>query len=562
MCTVYLLLKDPTYGIVGFTRMVAVNSDGSGLQVLSKRESSRSRGVAFRGGEVLDWLPGDNGAALMTRAYLADNSLGTRLGSAQAGLGVDRVDTRTLASKTVERPHPDAVQYLTDGRGVVRIMAVRNNSKEYVESGVLTFLYRASNNDEWKTLGNYDYMEHVGFLPLAVDPDLNVAYGFRKKDGREALYALALDGSMHAELVYAHPSVDLDELIRIGRRQHVVGVSYVTDKPEVAYFNPEIARLRTALAKALPQQPLLQIVDASEDENRLLIFAGSDSDPGVYYIFDRKSRQLQTFLVARPPLEGVKLASVRPVSYPGPDGVAIPGYLTLPPGVDSPSHLPAIVMPHGGPNARDTWGFDWLAQFYAARGFVVLQPNFRGSTGYGDDWFEKNGFRSWPVAIGDILAGGRWFAAQGIADPAKLAVVGWSYGGYAALQSAVIDPSVFKAVVAIAPVTDLNALKEQSRRWSNYELVSRFVGEGPHTHEGSPLKRADRIQAPVLMFHGTLDRNVSIEQSRRMDERLRALGARSELVSCEGLDHYLEDSDARANMLRRSESFLRRSLGL
>ncbi|MEI9851159.1 MAG: alpha/beta fold hydrolase [Sphingomonas sp.] len=120
-------------------------------------------------------------------------------------------------------------------------------------------------------------------------------------------------------------------------------------------------------------------------------------------------------------------------------------------------------MPHGGPGARDEWGFDWLAQFFAARGYAVLQPNFRGSAGYGEDWFLENGFKSWRTAIGDVNDGGRWLVGQGIAAPAKLAIVGWSYGGYAALQSAVLDPELFKAIVAIAPVTDLGALKEESR---------------------------------------------------------------------------------------------------
>ncbi len=139
-------------------------------------------------------------------------------------------------------------------------------------------------------------------------------------------------------------------------------------------------QLRDALAKALPQQPILNVVDSSADENAMLIFAGSDSDPGVYYLFDRKARQLDTFLVARNELEGVKLASVKSITYPSSDGVQVPAYLTLPAGTTSPKGLPAIVLPHGGPSARDYWGFDWLSQFYASRGFVVLQPEFRGSS--------------------------------------------------------------------------------------------------------------------------------------------------------------------------------------
>jgi dipeptidyl aminopeptidase/acylaminoacyl peptidase len=230
--------------------------------------------------------------------------------------------------------------------------------------------------------------------------------------------------------------------------------------------------------------------------------------------------------------------------------------------VTEPKDLPAIVMPHGGPGARDHWGFDWLPQFFAARGFVVLQPNFRGSTGYGDDWFKKNGFRSWPIAIGDVLDAGRWLVKQGNADPSKLAIIGWSYGGYAALQSAVVDPGLFKAVVAIAPVTDLPALKESRRNWTDYNIVSEFIGDGPHVREGSPALNAAKIKAPVLMFQGELDRNVPILQSREMADRLASAGVPHELVTWPGLDHYLEDSAVRTEMLRKSDAFLRKSMGM
>jgi dipeptidyl aminopeptidase/acylaminoacyl peptidase len=298
------------------------------------------------------------------------------------------------------------------------------------------------------------------------------------------------------------------------------------------------------------------------DESKLLIRAGSDNVPGVYYLFDKKLRQLETLLAVRGDLEGIKLASVKPIHYQAEDGTMIPGYLTLPPGVDTPKDLPAIVMPHGGPSARDYWGFNWLAQFYASRGYVVLQPNFRGSTGYGDDFFKKNGFRSWPTAIGDVLDAGKWLVAQGIASRDKLAVVGWSYGGYAALQSAVVDPSVFKAVIAIAPVTDLPQLKEEHRQWSDFLVITREIGEGPHVREGSPALNAAKIKVPVLLFHGEMDRNVLIRQSREMNDRLAGAGVPHELVTWPDLDHQLDDSAVRAEMLRKSDAFLRKAMGI
>ncbi len=207
-------------------------------------------------------------------------------------------------------------------------------------------------------------------------------------------------------------------------------------------------------------------------------------------------------------------------------------------------------------------GFDWLAQFYAARGYAVLQPEYRGSAGYGDAWFLNNGFKSWQTAIGDVVAAGRWLVNQGIADPAKLGIVGWSYGGYAALQSVDVEPGLFKAIVAIAPVTDLSALKNEHGFWSDFFLVGDFVGSGDNMRDGSPITHANKFKQPVLLFHGTADRNVSVEESRKMAAALKAAGAQAELVTFEDRDHALEDSQVRADMLRQSDAFLRRAFGM
>jgi dipeptidyl aminopeptidase/acylaminoacyl peptidase len=218
-------------------------------------------------------------------------------------------------------------------------------------------------------------------------------------------------------------------------------------------------------------------------------------------------------------------------------------------------------MPHGGPGSRDEWRFDWLAQFLAARGYAVLQPEYRGSAGYGDAWLNKNGFRNWRTAIGDINASARWAAAQGIANPSKVAILGWSYGGYAALQSAVLEPSLYKAIVAIAPVTDLGLLKQEFNFYTNADLVRNEVGSGATVEEGSPLRHASSIKAPVLLIHGTMDANVRYEQSQKMDDALRGAGKQSELLTFKGLDHQLDDSDARTQMLTKIGELLDRTIG-
>ncbi|HEY3786004.1 MAG TPA: S9 family peptidase [Steroidobacteraceae bacterium] len=560
VCEIYFVGKAEDGSNRGETRLVAVDSDGKNLKVLSTRENFYSRGWQFYGGEIIDWLPDESGAVLMTRNYLPDDHIGSHIGSDAQGLAVDWIDTRTLTLRHVEPVRRDAVLYLSDGRGTVRIVGT-DNSRANLRTGTYTFYYRVPGSRDWRKLSDYNEQEGTGLFPKAVDHDLNVAYGYKKKDGRWALYSVALDGSLREQVVYARSDVDVDNVVRIGRRNRVVGTAYATDISRANYFAPDIEGIVRSLTKALPEH-LVDIVDTSADESRMVVHSSSDVDAGVYYLFDRKTHQLQTFLVSRSELEGSKLAHVKPITYPAADGTPIPAYLTLPVGHEDAKGLPAIVMPHGGPAARDQWGFDWLAQFFAARGYAVLQPNFRGSAGYGDAWEMKNGFKSWPVAIADVLDGGRWLVREGIADPSKLAIVGWSYGGYAALQSAVIDPTVFKAVVAIAPVTDLSALKEQERGWANFAIVSEYVGDGKAIHEGSPAEHADRIKVPVLLFHGGRDANVSVAQSKEMAARLKAAGDRCELVTWDDLDHQLEDSAARTQLLRQSDAFLRQALGM
>jgi dipeptidyl aminopeptidase/acylaminoacyl peptidase len=559
-CNVYMLVKAAS-DLLPATRLVAIDVDGSNLKLLSSPMRWDDLAVSLGGGEVIDWSSGDDGTVLVGRYFVPSEHLGSHMVDTREGYGVDRLDTLKLSARSVEPPKPNAAEYISDGRGTIRIMGLAKVVGEGQDTGLVEYSYRAKGSRDWKRLGTYDSTRAEGFNPYAVDPDKDVAYGLKKKDGRLAAYSVALDGSGTETLLFAHPVVDVDGFIRIGRNRRVVGVTYSTDKRQAVYFDPQLQRLSKALSKALPNLPLVSFIDSNADESKLLLWAGSDTDPGRYYLFDKAKGQLGELMLQRPELENEKLAAVRHVTYKAADGTDIPAYLTLPPGSDG-KKIAAIVMPHGGPAYRDDWGFDWVVQYFAARGYAVLQPEFRGSSGYGDAWFQKNGFQSWRTAIGDVNDAGRWLVAQGIADPAKLAIVGWSYGGYAALQANVLDPRLFKAAVAIAPVTDLALLKTEWQNFTIHRIVSDEVGSGPHVREGSPAVNADKIAVPVLLFHGDTDRNVGVQQSRLMADRLRSAGKSVELVVYPKLDHQLDDAESRADMLRRADAFLRASMRL
>ena len=546
---------------ISFTRMLGFDPDGGNLRYLGRKVGEGATRPNQFDGDVIDWRGGD-GSVLMTRDFVEQTRLvGSNIGGeSRDGLGVELVDTVTGRSQIVEQPDPDAVDFLADGQGAIRMKVERLRNSDRILTGTTVYSYRAPGSAKWLPFSRVEPDTKDAFQPLAVDGTRNAAFATRSLNGRDALYRVALDGTMASELVSSNPRVDVDSVVGIGRRGRVIGATYVTDRRQTDYFDPDYAKLAAALARALPKTPLIRFVGATADESRLLVFAGSDVDPGTYYLFTRANRHLDPLVNARPELDGVAMGAMKAVSFPAADGTMVPAYLTLPPGgVDK--GLPAIVMPHGGPAYRDEWGFDWLVQFFAASGYAVLQPQFRGSTGYGDAWFANNGFRAWELAIGDVADAGRWLVKQGIADPAKLGIVGWSYGGYAALQVNLVDPALFKAVVAIAPVTDLGRTKAEADGFTNRKLVERQIGSGENVAKGSPARHADAFRAPVLLFHGDRDLNVGVGQSKLMDKALRNAGKQSTLVVFPKLDHQLDDRDARTTLLRQSDAFLRAAFG-
>jgi dipeptidyl aminopeptidase/acylaminoacyl peptidase len=543
---------------VSYTRLFAIDADGKNVKSLAAPHSADALRPSQYDGVVIDYLDRD-GHVLIARDHVPTQTTGTLVGSTGDGIGVDLVDVRSNAGKAVVRPRDNASEFISDGKGHVRIMGIdRVNATGVNLTGQTAYLYRQQPEGAWQPFSSTDQNRN-GLEPIAVDADLNVAYALKKKDGRAALYRVALDGSMKEELVLDDPRVDVDGVVMIGGR--VIGASYTTDRSRAVYFDPAYRQLAQQLERALPNTPLIDFVASSRDGGTLVIHAGSDTDAGRFYLFQKSTHKLQGLMSVRPQADGLTLAKVQSISYKSFDGTEVPAYLTLPPG-SSGKNLPAIVMPHGGPESRDVWGFDPLVQFFAMRGFAVIQPEFRGSTGFGESWFLNNGFRSWRQAIGDVNAAGKWLVAQGIADPAKLAIFGWSYGGYAALQSNVLQPDLFKAVVAVAPVTDLSMLRRESEGFTDEELEKARIGSGPALDEASPARHADIFRAPVLLFHGDRDINVGFAESQAMNEALRRAGKQSELVRYPGLDHQLADSKALTDMLTRSDNFLRSSLHL
>ena len=543
---------------VGYSRIIAVDTDGKNVKLLSQHTAEHQE-TTFGGGAILNWLPDDPDHILMQVEIGYTATIGSNIRRPDEGTAAAVVDVHTGTQRIVEKSSTRVAELDADASGAVRFRGTVAGVPDGYVRDRISYSVRARGSKEWQpltqgALSDVRRTSYDGF-----DADGDHLYELAPLDGRTALYAVATDGSATRTLVFARPDVDVEGVLRIGKYNRAVGATFATERNVVHYFDPALAKLSASLAKALPGHPSISIVDESWDGTKKLVVADREGVPGRYYLYDATAGKLGPLLARYPGLDNVTLGQVRGVTYTARDGTTIPGFLTLPPGRTDARGLPGLVMPHGGPSARDTAGFDWLAQFFAAEGFAVLQPNFRGSSGYGDAFFAHNGFQSWQLAIGDVNDGARWLMTQGV-DAKKLAIFGWSYGGYAALQANVIEPNLYRATVAVAPVTDLEMLKTQARFNGAQRLILAEIGDGPHVLTGSPAKNAGKINTPVLIFHGDHDLNVDIQQSRVMAGALKGAGKKVELVEFRNLDHQLDDSDVRAQMLGKSAAFLKAAI--
>ena len=533
--------------VFGVARTIAVDSVDGTIRSLGVGEHSIDTTFSQFDGEILDWLPDEHGAVIMQRRYPGKDGYPERI-------GVDRIQIDPFKVSVVEQAIARDLDYMTDGHGAVRLRSEARSTFDYQFTGVSTYEYRPSGSTKWTRLPQAS----DEFTPLAVDRPSDSLFFLKPLNGRQALYRLKLDGSGAEALVASNPNVDIDSVISLGPGQPVVGYRYTDDRARSVYTSADMQLLGKQLSAALPDMPLLNIVGSTRDGGKLLLHAGSDVDPGVYFLLDRKTHRMDPVLNSSDSIDGGGLAPMTAVSVPAADGKSIPAYVTKRTDMSGPR--PAVVMPHGGPASRDAWEYDWLGQFLAARGYVVIQPNYRGSGGYGKDFLGENAFKNWRQVMSDIRDSADWLVKQGMADPNRMAIVGWSYGGYAALQSAAMDHR-YKGVVAIAPVTDLKQLRRDAAGFREEAIQKEEIGKGDQLVDGSPVNRADEIAAPVLLVHGTLDGNVDYRHSKRMAAALTHAGKPVDLVTFAGLDHSLDDSDARTQMLTKIGELLERTIG-
>jgi len=470
---------------------------------------------------------------------------------------VYRLDVRTGEMELAAENPGNVQSWITDHEGRLRLAVTTD--------GVNTsILYRETESDDWRTVASYDFKEFV--RPCLFTPDNRSVYAVSNigRD-KEALCEYDLQTGKEIRTIFEHDEVDVGQPLYSRKRKKLTGLAFEVDRHHYEFFDEHRASIQKFLDEQLPDAEN-HLASMSKDETRYVVYSGSDRHMGSYYFLDTDGMKLTKLFDISPWLDPGQMAGMQPIRYEARDGLTVQGYLTLPRGV-APKNLPLIVHPHGGPWVRDSWGFNPEIQFLANRGYAVLQMNYRGSAGFGRE-FWKAGFGQWGLTMqDDVTDAARWAIGEGIADPKRIAIYGGSYGGYATLSGITKTPELYACAVSYVGVSNLFTwIDAFPPYWKIYlEMIHEMVGHPERDEERfratSPLFHVDRIQAPLFVAQGANDPRVRKEESDQIVEALRARGIPVEYMVKENEGHGFRNEENQFEFYRAMERFLGEHLG-
>ncbi|HYD39095.1 MAG TPA: S9 family peptidase [Allosphingosinicella sp.] len=501
---------------------------------------------AAQGADDVIWVA-DDGRPLIrlarqTSIYLSDEGFWPE---------VLEIDVSNGKSKSVVRPHPQVVGWYADGSGTVRVGIGATN-----EGRSLRLLYRERDGAGFDVIDRANTRKGQKLLlPSLFLPEPGQALAVDDREGFDALYKLDLKTMTVGERVFAVPGYDVDGIVADGAKGRLLGIAVTETAAKVNWLDEDLRELQASLDAAVPGRRA-SIVSMDKLRQRFLIHIGAADRPGTFYYVTALGGALQRLAHVNSRIGAGKLHPVRTLRYKARDGLEIPAVLTLPAGVEAKG-LPVVVMPHGGPFARDSEEWDWWSQFLADRGYAVIQPNYRGSSGYGTAFAEK-GEGQWGLAMQDDLNDAlAHLAKEGIADPKRAAMAGASYGGYAAMRAAQRDGALYRCAISFAGVSDLAALVRYDSRFLNSGRgVDWLRKQAPNLRNVSPINFAEQFSIPILLVHGRRDQRVPVRQSRELAEKLKRAGKSVDYVEQPEGDHHFSRQADRLQFLTALEAFL------
>lgn len=469
---------------------------------------------------------------------------------------VYRANIRTGQLLLVAQNPGNIIGWQTDHQGKVRA-AIASDGLDS------TLLYRDNETEPFRPILSTNFRTVVS--PEFFTFDNKKLYSLSNR-GRDCLALVIIDPAHpdNEELVFEVAGVDLDGAGYSRLRQVLTVATYQTDKPKHHFFDDLSAQRHARIWAKLPGYEIA-LQSGTRDEMKFIVAAYNDRTPGSRYIYDAEKDTLDKLADINPALPEEDMATVQPVTYQSRDGLTIHGYLTLPVGRRS-EKLPCVINPHGGPWLRDSWGFNAEAQFLANRGYCVLQMNFRGSTGYGRKFWEAS-FGQWGLKMqDDITDGVQWLIKRGIADPARIAIYGGSYGGYATLAGIASTPDLYAAAVDYVGVANLlTFMNTIPSYWKPmltkmHSMVGDPVVDRERLEATSPALNADKIKTPLFIAQGAHDPRVNKAESDQMVAALRSRGVEVEYMVKDNEGHGFHNDENKFEFYEAMEAFLRQHL--
>jgi dipeptidyl aminopeptidase/acylaminoacyl peptidase len=475
---------------------------------------------------------------------------------------VFRVDVKGNIITRIVKPQKGITSWFADKNGVVRIGLTSSGHK-------IKVYYRRSNDEKFFLTGKIntkdpdDKTRQALFAFNAIVTDSDEGYVLSNQDtGRFALYKYNYFTGEIGEKIFYHESNDITDYHLNAKGDALLSVNYTEDKDRIIWFDKELANIQKNLEKALPGQEIW-LQSRSRDGNYTVVYTISSTDPGSYYLFNKAEGVLDRIGGVNDYIDPKKMSVSKYVQYKARDGITIHSYLTLPNGRDA-KNLPLIIMPHGGPyGVRDNGDYDPQVQFLVNRGYAVLQPNFRGSDSYGEAFYELGEGQIGRKMQDDLDDGMDWLVKRSIVDPARVCIVGASYGGYAALWGAIRNPERYRCAVSFAGVTEF----DKQLKYDKQFFSSRHARAWKETVRGdksfdlddvSPAKQVHRLKRPVLLSHGDADSIVPFKQYELMVKAANKANVEIETHVYEGEGHGLSDEDNRIDWYNRLEAFLQK----
>lgn len=497
-------------------------------------------------GTVINMLPDKPDHILMRVPGLSDGW--------PVGHAVVDVNIKKRSARFIQKRDPSTSGWETDKQGRVRFGWSYNDGKTFDLS------FKDVKKNQWDNRWTYIPFSAQSTEFSGFDYDPNIVYLEQYKNGYSVISKADLrDPSNKTEIVFSRENADASgKLIFSKKRQKLIGIDQGRSHP-TRFIDDEWREIQAKIDKALPKRNN-NIFSITDDENKFLVFSNSPTESGTYYIGSRSPLKLEPAGYSYKKLTTDKLSDVLRTSFTARDGTQIEAHLTLPKGATK--KLPTLVFPHGGPFARTEWEFDIWAQFFSSMGYAVIQPNFRGSAGYGLN-FTLAGLREWGKAMQeDVEDTVAEIVKRGIADPKQICIVGASYGGYAALVGVSKTPDLYRCAISVNGVTDLLKLVDRETNIAtSYDLVDEYIGDDrADLAANSPVKLVDNIKVPVLLIHGEKDRQVDVTHGRQMYYALRDAKKDVIYIEQENEDHYISGEHSRIEAFRAMADFLNKSL--